>query len=63
MRFPARRSLLCRLSRMGAVLLVFELLGVIYGICKWRSVHPLLLVQTAVTMLSFCSVVVCCSRK
>lgn len=41
------------IEQMAAVLLVFELLGVIYGICKWRSVHPLLLVQTAVTLLSF----------
>ena len=41
------------IEQMAAVLLVFELLGVIYGIFKWRSVHPLLLVQTAVTLLSF----------
>lgn len=41
------------IEQMGAVLLVFELLGVIYGICKWRRVHPLLLVQAFVTAAAF----------
>ncbi len=41
------------IEQMGAVLLVFEVLGVIYGICKWHSVHPLLLVQTVVTLAAF----------
>lgn len=41
------------IEQMAAVLLVFEVLGVIYGICKWRRVHPLLLVQTAVTVVAF----------
>lgn len=41
------------IEQMGAVLLVFELLGVIYGILKWHRVHPLLLVQTLVTASAF----------
>lgn len=41
------------IEQMAAVLLVFEILGVIYGICKWRSVHPLLLVQTVATVIAF----------
>lgn len=41
------------IEQMGAVLLVFEVLGVIYGICKWRRVHPLLLVQALVTVAAF----------
>lgn len=41
------------IEQMAAVLLVFELLGIIYGICKWRRVHPLLLVQTVVTLVAF----------
>lgn len=41
------------IEQMAAVLLVFEVLGVLYGICKWRRVHPLLLVQTCVTVLAF----------
>lgn len=41
------------IEQMGAVLLVFEVLGVIYGICKWRRVHPLLLAQALVTLAAF----------
>lgn len=41
------------IEQMAAVLLVFEVLGVIYGVCKWRRVHPLLLVQTVVTVIAF----------
>lgn len=41
------------IEQMGAVLLVFEVLGVIYGICKWRRVHPLLLVQLLMTAVAF----------
>ena len=41
------------IEQMGAVLLVFEVLGVFYGICKWRRIHPLLLVQALVTMIAF----------
>lgn len=41
------------IEQMGAVLLVFEILALIYGIAKWRRVHPLLLAQTMVTMIAF----------
>lgn len=41
------------IEQMAAVLLVFEVLGIIYGICKWRRVHPLLLIQTVVTVIAF----------
>lgn len=41
------------IEQMGAVLLVFEVLGVLYGIWKWRRVHPLLLVQALVTLAAF----------
>lgn len=41
------------IEQMGAVLLVFEVLGIVYGICKWRRVHPLLLAQTVVTLAAF----------
>ncbi len=41
------------IEQMGAVLLVFEILGVIYGVCKWRRVHPLLLIQVIVTLAAF----------
>lgn len=41
------------IEQMGAVLLVFEVLGLVYGICKWKRVHPLLLVQTIVTLVAF----------
>lgn len=41
------------IEQMGAVLLVFEVLGVIYGVCKWRRIHPLLLVQTIATVVAF----------
>ena len=41
------------IEQMAAVLLVFEVLGIIYGILKWRSVHPLLLMQVFVTLAAF----------
>lgn len=41
------------IEQMAAVLLVFEVLGVLYGIGKWRRVHPLLLAQLAVTGIAF----------
>lgn len=41
------------IEQMAAVLLVFEALGVLYGICKWYRVHPLLLLQFAATAVSF----------
>lgn len=41
------------IEQMGAVLLVFEVLGIVYGICKWRSMHPLLLLQACVTLVAF----------
>lgn len=41
------------IEQMAAVLLVFELIGIIYGICKWRRIHPLLLAQTVVTVAAF----------
>lgn len=41
------------IEQMGAVLLVFEILALIYGILKWRRVHPLLLVQAIVTVTAF----------
>lgn len=42
------------IEQMAAVLLVFELLGIIFGICKWRRIHPLLLLQLSVTVIAFC---------
>lgn len=41
------------IEQMGAVLLVFEVLALIYGVAKWRRVHPLMLVQTVVTVVAF----------
>lgn len=41
------------IEQMGAVLLVFEVLAVVYGILKWRRIHPLLAAQTCVTLLAF----------
>lgn len=41
------------IEQMGAVLLVFELLAVIYGMLKWRRVHPLMVIQTVATLLAF----------
>lgn len=41
------------IEQMGAVLVVFEILAVIYGICKWRRIHPLLVIQTALTVAAF----------
>lgn len=41
------------IEQMGAVLLVLEILGAGYVLAKWRRIHPLLLVQTGVTLLSF----------
>lgn len=41
------------IEQMGAVLLVFEVLGIFYGICKWRRIHPLLLAQALVTLAAF----------
>lgn len=41
------------IEQMGAVLVVFEVLGLLYGICKWRRIHPLLAVQTVFTLAAF----------
>lgn len=41
------------IEQMGAVLLVFEVLGVLYGIWKWRKLHPLLAAQAVVTVAAF----------
>lgn len=41
------------IEQMGAVLVTFEILAVIYGILKWRKVNSLLLVQTLVTTVAF----------
>lgn len=41
------------IEQMGAVLLVFEVLAVLYGICKWRRVNPFLLIQTILTLAAF----------
>lgn len=41
------------IEQMGAVLLVFELLGVWYVLAKWHRLQPLLAVQTAVTFAAF----------
>lgn len=41
------------IEQMGAVLVVFELLAVLYGIMKWRKVNLPLLIQTAVTVTAF----------
>lgn len=41
------------IEQMGAVLVVFELLAVLYGILKWRKVNLLILVQTVVTVIAF----------
>lgn len=41
------------IEQMGAVLLVFEVLAVVYGMLKWRRMHPLMVAQTVVTLLAF----------
>ncbi len=41
------------IEQMGAVLLVFLLLALVYGILKWRRVHLLLAVQAGVTLLAY----------
>lgn len=41
------------IEQMGAVLVVFELLAVLYGILKWRKINVMLLVQTVVTVIAF----------
>lgn len=41
------------IEQMGAVLLVFELLGVWYVLAKWHRFHPLLAAQAGVTLAAF----------
>lgn len=41
------------IEQMGAVLLVFEILGVLYGMLKWHRINPLLMLQTLVTFIAF----------
>ena len=41
------------IEQMGAVLLTFEVLAVLYGLLVYRRIHPLLLAQTIVTVVSF----------
>lgn len=41
------------IEQMGAVLLVFEVLGLLYCMLKWHRVHALLLLQTLVTLAAF----------
>lgn len=41
------------IEQMGAVLVVFEILTVLYGILKWRKVNAPVVVQTAVTIAAF----------
>lgn len=41
------------IEQMGAVLVVFEVLAVLYGILKWRKVNLLILVQAIVTVIAF----------
>lgn len=41
------------IEQMGAVLVVFEILAVLYGILKWRKVNVMILLQTLVTIAAF----------
>ena len=41
------------IEQMGAVLLTFEVLAILYGLLLYRRMHPLLLAQTIVTIASF----------